>query len=194
MMNATKSIAWLLFFVLGLFACSSDEENSSLETNIQLATDNAKVVNMTNAVLSGTVTSASLKNTEVGIAYCLVDKAQPLVYVKATDFEEGSGYRLFSVTLSDLQPDADYTYYAYAREADGRLVQAKEQKRLHTRSPEELLKYATMQWVAVNDATFSWDLTGDEVCQELAEHKFNASFGITWSDKSDNRSGAPKKR
>ena len=181
-MKSFKSLLWLLPIVLGLCACNkSDEESITEEADIQVTTGDAQDVSLTSVTVQGTVNSASMNYSEVGIAYCLESSNGDISYAKAANVGSGRGRQTFTVTINGLQPDAAYTYYAYAKATDGKMANAKERKTFHTESPLWLLKFNAIQWIATTDATLTWTLPNNEVLNVLKESRLNASFGIAWS-------------
>ncbi|MBO4905648.1 MAG: hypothetical protein J5486_01260 [Bacteroidaceae bacterium] len=177
-MKSLKSLILLLPFVVGLNACNSDDDSESLQVAVQVVTGEIKDVGLTTATLSGSV-SASSSSSEIGIAYCLGNDGNAITYIKATDFEYDSGNRNFYVAISGLFPDTDYSYYAYIKDNNGKLIVANEKKTFRTNSPLELLKYNSIQWVAMRDATLRWDLS--EIYSELTDNNLHMSYGIAWS-------------
>lgn len=185
-MNILKSLIWLLPFAGGLVACGSDDEegSTSQETNVSIVTGDIQDVSLVSAILLGTVNASAPDYVEVGIAYSL-ENSNDITYAKATDWKSGTGRLSYSVTINGLQPDAAYTYSAYAKTADGKIANAKEQKTFRTESPAWLLKYNAIQWVAITDATLSWTIPNEEVLSVLKDTRLNASFGIAWSTNRD---------
>lgn len=182
-MKNIKSSILLLLLALGLSACNSDEEISSQQQNVQIVTGSKLDASMTSATLLGSVAGISTSSySEVGIAYYPEDNSNDINYAKAASLEYGSGSNYsFSVTISDLLPDATYIYYAYVKDTNGKVSYTGEQKMFYTDSPAELLTFSSIQWVTMNDATLSWDITDDNIYRELTEKMPQASFGIAWS-------------
>lgn len=185
-MKSLKMLMWLFPLMLGLGACGSDDENDDApQVNVQLVTGDIQEVSLTSATLQGTVNASASNYTEVGIAYRLENSNETMKYAKASNLGSGITSQRFSVSLSGLQPDATYSYCTYGKTANGKISNAKEKKTFHTESPTWLLKYNTMQWVAITDATLSWSLPNDEVRSVLTDPKLNASFGVAWSTDKD---------
>lgn len=182
-MRSMKALIWVLPLMLALWACESDDESTSIKprTNMQVVTGDTEEAYLTGATIQGNV-NVSIKNgMEVGIAYYLSNDKGHIIYAKASD--NGAKYSNgdFTVMLSGLQPDTEYTYYAYAKDTDGKMVLATEQKIFRTMSPEELLKSSSMQYVAVHDATVCWTITSERVYNELKDNSLNISLGVAWS-------------
>jgi hypothetical protein len=183
-MNSYKWMVLLWSLAVIMSACGSDgsdDENGSQVVNVQVMTGDLSDASLTTATLKGSVTSSASSYAEVGIAYCLENDDNNMMYAQATDFESGYANRRFSVTISGLQPDAAYTYCAYAKETTGKLIHASDKRVFRTKSPVELLTSATVQWVAINDATLCWDLSEDNAYAELLDGNHQVSFGIAWS-------------
>ncbi len=183
-MNNLKKIICLLSLMGGLMACESDEnveDTPSQEVNLQIATGDVLDISQTTATLLGTINASPSSYSEFGIAYYPGSNSDDVTYTMSTDIYGVTGSQSFTTTISGLQPDADYTYYAYIKRADGHLIISKEQKKIHTKSPAILLEYSTMQWVAMRDATLCWDLTIDNTLGELTENQHKVSFGLVWS-------------
>lgn len=186
-MRGLKWLIWLLPFFMGLSACGSDNDNDDdngntpEEGNIHVVTGTPEEVNLTSATLGGTIIASKSSYTEIGIAYCLENSGDDMNYSAVTDTPKGSGQHSFSVTIEGLLPDMSYTYRAYVKDANGNLINANEQMVFHTKSPEEMSKYTNIQWVATNDATLCWDMTDEELFNELSSDKYRLSLGVAWS-------------
>jgi len=182
-MKIFKSLLWLLPLSFVLVGCgdSDDEETPQQQIDVQVVTGDAQDAGLTSITLQGVVKAAASSYTEVGIAYCLENGDNSMVYVKSTDLERDAGYSTFYVTLTGLQPDMSYMYYAYAKDAQDKICNANEQKTFRTNSPDVLLESNLMQYVAIHDATLSWKLDDDEFFSELKDQKLDAAFGVVWS-------------
>ena len=180
-MKNLKSLIWLLLLALGLTACDPSEENTSLQRSetLQIITGETQDVTLTSATMQGTINAFSWSYTEIGIAYRLESNAQDVTYAKVTG--NASAYRTFSITLNGLQPDASYIYYAYAKDTNGKLILADEQKTFRTKSPNDLMQSHVMQYVAMYDATLCWDITNKSIYNELQDATHQTSFGVAWS-------------
>lgn len=179
-MNHIKSCIRVLTLALMVCACESKDEIVNPQSNIQLATGVTQDVSLTSAMLLGTISMSGMNYTEVGFAYGLLNSGS-LTYVSATDVTSGSAHRSFSATISGLQPDATYFYTAYVKDANGNLITADDQKTFDTKSPADLLQYAVIQYVAMRDATFCWDITNEKFYSELQRDLSEATFGIVCS-------------
>lgn len=188
-MNGRKSLICLSVLVLGLFACGDDDhETVPQEVKMEVETGDVLDSTLTSVTLEGTASLQSKSASyEVGIAYCPEDSLGSMTYVKATDVENayGYGYRSFSVKLTGLQPDAPYTYCAYAKNASGKIVMATEPKTFRTMSPEELLNSSSMQYVAIHDASVCWTISSETVYNELKDKNMNVSLGVAWSTREE---------
>ena len=125
-MNILKSLIWLIPLALGLSACEYDNENPLPQDNIQVVTGEIHDITLTTVTLDGTVNPSSTKYKEVGIAYCIENSGDDLIYATATD--HSYGFHNFSVTIRGLQPDRTYTYHAYLKDANGKLIHSDTKK------------------------------------------------------------------
>ncbi len=179
-MRSLKFFICLLALALGMGACNSDEEQTTPLASVEVTTGISLDVGLTSAVLQGTVSGSAKSYTEVGICYSQ-ENSSGMNYIPATDIEHYSGNSSFSVAVNGLIPDANYTYCAYAKDTQGNIINAEEQKSFRTCSPAELLEYNRMQWVALRDATLCWDLSECEIYSEVKTEHFQMTFGMVWS-------------
>lgn len=188
-MKSLKALIWALPLTLTLCACSNDEETIVRKPRtivMQVVTGDAQESYLTSATVQGSINVTIKNGIEVGMAYHFANDSSNINYAAASDNSGGYyGSRSFAVTLSGLQPDTEYAYFAYAKDAEGKLVVANEKKTFRTMSPEELLSSSSIQHVAIHDATACWTITDEDIYNELNDKSMNISLWVAWSSQKE---------